>query len=85
MKAQRIKIIQATLDSYWYAGYIGNEYWAEERLIDGIVDYMLIEETANPTSLLQGGKRWVSKADCIVLKEAYIRIDSVTITKVVEI
>jgi hypothetical protein len=85
MKAQRIKIIQTTLDSYWYAGYIGNEYWAEERLIDGIVDYMLIEETTNPTSLLQGGKRWVSKADCIVLKEAYIRIDSVTTTKVVEI
>ena len=38
MKAQKIKIINSTLDSYWYAGLIGNEYWAEERLIDGVVE-----------------------------------------------
>ena len=85
MKAHRIKIIQSTLDSFWYAGFIGNEYWAEERLVDGVVDFMLIEETANPTSLLHGGKRWVAKNDCEMLKEAYVRIDSVTTTCVVEI
>ena len=85
MKAHKIKIIQSTLDTYWYAGYIGNEYWAEERLFDGVIDYILIEETSNPTSMLSGGKRWISKSDCEVLKEAYIRIESVTTTKVVEI
>ena len=85
MKAQRIKITNSSLDSYWYAGYIGNEYWAVERLDDGVVDYMLIEETSNPTSILNGGKRWVSKGDCEVLKEAYVRVESIITTTVVEI
>ena len=85
MKAQKIKIINSTLDSYWYAGLIGNEYWAEERLIDGVVDYMLIEETSNPTSVLNGGKRWVSKEDCEILKEAYVRVESIITTTVVEL
>jgi len=85
MKAQKIKITKAGLESYWYAGLIGNEYWAEERLVDGVVDYMLIEETSNPTSILNGGKRWVSKEDCEVLKEAYVRVESIITTTVVEL
>ena len=85
MKAHKIKIIQSSLDSYWYAGLIGNEYWAEERLVDGVVDYMLIEETTNPTSILNGGKRWVSKEDCEILKEAYVRVESIITTTVVEL
>ena len=88
MKAQRIKITKAALDSYWYASLIGYEFWAEERInLAGEIEYVIIVESINKSSLpsLTSTGKWVGESDCEVIREAYIRIESVTTTTVVEI
>ena len=88
MKAQRIKITNSALDSYWYASLIGYEFWAEERIsLAGEKEYVIIVESINKSSLpsLSSTGKWVGENDCEVLREAYIRIESVTTTTVVEI
>jgi hypothetical protein len=88
MKAQRIKITQSSLESYWYASLIGYEFWAEERIsLSGEKEYVIIVESINKSSLptLSSTGKWVGENDCEVLREAYIKIESVTTTTVVEI
>ena len=88
MKAQRIKITKASLDSYWYASLIGYEFWAEERTnLAGEREYVIIVESINKSSLpsLSSTGKWVGESDCEVLRESYIKIESVTTTVVVEI
>ena len=88
MKAQRIKITKTSLDSYWYASLVGYEFWAEERTnLAGEREYVIIVESINKSSLpsLSSTGKWVGESDCEVLREAYIKIESVTTTTVVEI
>ena len=88
MKAQRIKITNSTLESYWYASLVGYEFWAEERInLTGEKEYVIIVESINKSSLpsLSSTGKWVGESDCEVLREAYIKIESVTTTTVVEI
>ena len=88
MKAQRIKITNSTLESYWYASLVGYEFWAEERInLTGEKEYVIIVESINKSSLpsLSSTGKWVGESDCEVLRESYIRIESVTTTTVVEI
>lgn len=88
MKAQRIKITKASLDSYWYASLVGYEFWAEERInLAGEREYVIIVESTNKSSLpsLSSTGKWVGESDCEVIREAYIKIESVTTTTVVEI
>lgn len=80
MKAFRIKITKSSLDSYWYAGFVGMMYWAEEIITDGETDYRIIFESSHNTSTVV---RWVGEADCEVIKESFIKIE--TITAVVEL
>jgi hypothetical protein len=80
MKAFRIKIIKSSLDTYWYVGLIGKEFWAEEIITDGETHYRIIFESIHCTHSVV---RWVGKADCEVIKESFIKIE--TITTVVEI
>jgi len=83
MKAFRIKITKSSLDSYWYAGFVGMMYWAEEIITDGEINYRIIFESSHNTSTVIKCIRWVGKADCEVIKESFIKIE--TITTVVEI
>ena len=88
MKAQRIKITKTSLDSYWYASLVGYEFWAEERTnLAGEREYVIIVESINKSSLpsLSSTGKWVGESDCEVIREAYIKIESVTTTVVVEI
>ena len=88
MKAQRIKITQSSLESYWYASLVGYEFWAEERInLAGEIEYAIIVESINKSSLptLSSTGKWVGENDCEVIREAYIRIESVTTTTAVEI
>jgi hypothetical protein len=88
MKGYKIKITKAALDSYWYASLIGYEFWAEERInLAGEREYAIVVESINKYSLptLSSTGKWVGENDCEVLREAYIKIESVTTTTVVEI
>ena len=88
MKSFRIKITNSTLESYWYASLIGYEFWAEERInLSGEKEYVIIVESINKSSLpsLSSTGKWVGENDCEIIREAYIRIESVTTTMVVEI
>lgn len=88
MRGIRIKITNSALESYWYASLIGYEFWTEERInLAGEREYVIIVESINPSSLpsLTSTGKWVGENDCEVIREAYIRIESVTTTKIIEI
>jgi len=84
MRGIRIKIANSSLDTYWYAGLIGNEYWATlEENLDHHMSYKILLEGTIPAG--GHGTKFVNFDDCEVIKEAYIRVESVTTTKIIEI
>lgn len=83
MQAIRIKVTQARLESYWYSGNIGEEYWGIlEEKFDARMHYKILFEGVIPKS--GNGTRWVDFEDCVVIREADITItndDCITITE----
>jgi hypothetical protein len=77
MKALKIQIIKANLPTYWYAGHIGESFWAEP-IPEGYDAYLLINEGA------EKGGRFVNRDDCTILKECEVFLETVNTTKVVE-
>jgi hypothetical protein len=84
MRGFLIRITKAKLDSYWYAGLIGNEYWTLlEENPDNHMNYCVIFEGIIPNS--GHGTKWVNFDDCEVIKESYIRIEKDSHISVIEI
>jgi hypothetical protein len=84
MKAFKVKINKANLESYWYSVFIGQEFWCYlEENLSGILQYKAILEGKIP----EGGNctKWINFDDCEVVKESYIRVETETFTTVVEI
>ena len=83
MRGIRIKITNSSLDTYWYAGLIGNEYWATlEENLDHHMSYKIILDGIIPAG--RHGTKFVNFDDCEVIRESDIRVYSVTDTKIIE-
>lgn len=85
----RIKIIKSRLDSYWYAGSIGKEYWA--YLDDNKRDYIIItegiiykDESGNLKQYKDYGKRCIVPEDCEVIRVSNIIVETSTTSKIID-
>jgi len=67
--AVRIQINKVSKDTYWYAGYIGNQYWA----IKTAKEFEIIHEGI--TNLKPKG--YVDFDDAFILKESRINIEKI--------
>lgn len=86
MRAYRIQIIKAKLQTYWYANHTGETYWASENLKKNLttddMGYQIINEGLYTEKY--DAVKWVNKDDCVVLKEADITVKKVTMVQVIE-
>lgn len=83
MHGYRIKLINAKLDSYWYAGHIGAEYWAIlDHHCGEYTDYQIIFEGSIPHA--GSCTRWVDYTDCCILSEANIKIETLVTVSVTD-
>lgn len=84
MRGFLIKITKSKLDSYWYTGLIGNQYWTLlEENSDHHMNYRVIFEGIIPNN--GNETKWVNFDDCEVIKESYIRIEKDSHISVIEI
>lgn len=62
MIATKVKITNARMQTYWYAGKIGEEFWVTKTETG---DLALIEHKAG---------RWIDKDDCEIITTGKIKV-----------
>lgn len=83
MIAHRIQIISSKLDTYWYAGKVGEIFWAIGTLVNESESvYHIISE--GPSATFKDHTRWVGSEDVLVLGAAEIAIETTTKVKVIK-
>lgn len=63
MTAIKVKVIAASMRTYWYAGKIDEEFWVLKD--DDNSGYKLVEHTAG---------RWIDFDDCEVIRAGNLRV-----------
>ena len=77
IEAVRIQILKFSKDTYWYAGYIGNQYWA----IKTKKEFEIIHE--GNTNLKPTG--FVDFDDAFVLQESRIKVEKIESTVITKL
>ena len=83
MIAYQIKITSSSKDTYWYAGKVGEIFWAIKSLVnESEFGYQIISE--GPSATFKDHTRWVGSEDVLVLGMSEIEIETTTKVKVIE-
>ena len=83
MIAHRIQITKSSSDTFWYAGKVGEIFWAIKSLAhESEFAYHIISE--EPSTTFKDYTRWVGSEDVLVLGVAEIAIETTTTVKVIK-
>lgn len=77
MIGYRIKIKSSKLDTFWYAGKIGEIFWADMRHLDNI--FHIINEGVD-----SGRRLSISIEDVEILGKAEIEVEQITSVRLIE-